>query len=79
MPIFEYVCNSCGKQFEDLIRGPEKPHCPKCKSTRLEQQLSAFAVAASLSNGGSTDFSSEPARGCGQCGMGGGSCGFDDD
>jgi putative FmdB family regulatory protein len=79
MPIFEYVCNSCGKQFEVLLRGSEKPHCPKCKSTRLEQLLSAFAVAASPGNGGSTDFSSEPQPGCGQCGMGGGSCGFDDD
>jgi len=75
MPIFEYLCKGCGKQFEILVRGSEKPHCPKCNGTRLEQQLSAFAVAGR----GSADFASEPAPGCGQCGMDGGSCAFDDD
>jgi putative FmdB family regulatory protein len=77
MPIFEYLCKGCGKRFEVLIRGSEKPQCPKCSSTRLEQQLSAFAVATG--HGGSAEFASEPAPGCGQCGMGGGSCAFDDD
>ena len=79
MPIFEYLCGGCGKRFEVLIRGSEKPHCPKCNSTRLEQQLSAFALAAGHKSGGSAEFDSEPAPGCGQCGMGGGSCAFDDD
>jgi putative FmdB family regulatory protein len=79
MPIFEYLCKGCGKQFELLVRGSERPHCPKCKSTRLEQLLSAFAMAAGHSNGGTTESASEPPPGCGQCGMGGGPCGFDDD
>ncbi len=79
MPIFEYLCKGCGKQFEVLVRGAEKPHCPKCNSTRLEQQLSAFAVAAGHSNGGSTESAAEASPGCGQCGMGGGPCSFDDD
>jgi len=80
MPIFEYVCRGCGKQFEVLIRGSEKAHCPKCNGTRLEQQLSAFAVAAGHSGGGTSEFASGPAPGgCGQCGMGGAACGFDDD
>ena len=78
MPNFEYLCKGCGKQFEVLVRGSEKPHCPKCNGTRLEQQLSAFAVAG-RGNGGSAEFASEPARGCGQSGMDGGSCAFDDD
>jgi len=79
MPIFEYLCKDCGKQFEVLVRGSEKARCPKCKSASLEQQLSAFAVAAGHGNGGSTDFASEAAPGCGSCGMDGGSCGLDDD
>ena len=80
MPIFEYACAGCGKQFEVLVRGSEKPHCPKCNGTRLEQQLSVFAAATGHGNGGSTEFASGPAPGgCGQCGMGGGACGFDDD
>ena len=79
MPIFEYLCAGCGKQFEVLVRGSEKPHCPKCNSARLEQQLSAFAVAAGHTSGGATEFASEPAPGCGQCGMDGGSCALDED
>jgi putative FmdB family regulatory protein len=75
----EYLCSGCGKRFEVLILGSEQPHCPKCNSTRLEQQLSAFAVAAGHGNGESADFGSESAPGCGSCGMDGGPCGFDDD
>jgi len=78
MPIFEYLCKDCGKQFEVLVRGAGKARCPKCNSTSLDQQLSAFAVAVGHGNGGSTELASEPAPGCGSCGMGGGSCGFDD-
>ncbi len=82
MPIFEYMCKGCGSKFEALVRGSEKTRCPKCHSTRLEQQLSAFAVA--VGTGGSTssasDFGSGPAGGCGPCcGMNGGACAMDDD
>ncbi|HYY69930.1 MAG TPA: zinc ribbon domain-containing protein [Terriglobales bacterium] len=76
MPIFEYVCQGCGKQFEVLVRGAEKLHCPQCNSTHLEQQLSAFAMAGH--GNGDTELTSETGTGCGQCGMEGGSCDFDD-
>jgi len=79
MPIFEYLCKDCGKQFEVLVRGAERARCPKCNGARLEQQLSAFAVAAGHAHGGSADFAPESTPGCGSCGMGGGSCAFDDD
>jgi putative FmdB family regulatory protein len=81
MPIFEYLCEDCGKRFEVLMRGSEKPQCPKCKGTHLEQQFSAFAMAAASSHSDSSDFPSDAAPGCGQCGMDGGGCGMgmDDD
>jgi len=79
MPIFEYLCEGCGKQFEVLVRGSEKPRCPRCKGTRLKQQLSVFAAATGHGNGGSAESAPESAPGCGQCGMGGGSCGMDFD
>jgi putative FmdB family regulatory protein len=40
MPMFDYVCKKCKHRFERLVRGREKPKCPKCSSTSLEQQAS---------------------------------------
>ena len=31
MPIYEYVCKKCGKEFEVLVfNKDEKPECPAC-------------------------------------------------
>ncbi|MDX9973571.1 MAG: zinc ribbon domain-containing protein [FCB group bacterium] len=42
MPLFQYSCKQCGAESEILVRGTEAPACPKCGSTKLEKQLSAF-------------------------------------
>lgn len=45
MPIFEYACKQCGKEFETLVRpGSDAPSCPACKNTELEKLLSIPAV-----------------------------------
>jgi putative FmdB family regulatory protein len=64
MPIFEYICKECRHQFEALIYGKEKAACPKCHATKLEPQLSVFAVSAKSSSSASA-ASSGP---CGSCG-----------
>ena len=46
MPIFEYICKECEHEFEALVFGQQKAECPKCKSKKLEPQLSVFAVSA---------------------------------
>lgn len=63
MPIFEYACQDCGRQFEALVRTDTVPACPKCRSNHLEKQLSVFATASASSQ-------PEPmAMGpCGSCG-----------
>ena len=43
MPIFEYACKSCGKEFEALVL-KKTPRCPKCESEDLERLLSMPAV-----------------------------------
>ena len=44
MPIFEYSCRACGRQFEQLVRTGDTPACPACASQDLEKLLSAVAV-----------------------------------
>ncbi len=47
MPIFEYVCNACGHQFEflKLPATTAAPSCPACQSPNLERLLSGFALS----------------------------------
>ena len=71
MPIFEYKCADCGKNFEAIVIGSREPECPACKSKHLDQQLSTFAVKAN-SSAAPTMPCGAPAGGCS-----GGGCGFD--
>ena len=40
MPIYDYHCRQCGKDFELLINRSTVPACPKCGSQSLEKRLS---------------------------------------
>jgi putative FmdB family regulatory protein len=44
MPIFEYSCRSCSKQFETLVRSGAEPACPQCGSVDLEKLISLPAI-----------------------------------
>ena len=44
MPIYEYRCRSCGREFEALVRSGEQASCPGCRSADLERLISMFAV-----------------------------------
>ena len=46
MPIYEYECRGCGHQFELLVLKGTVAECPECKSKKLEQLLSGFAVSS---------------------------------
>ena len=67
MPIYEYLCQECGSEFELLVRSETRLECPTCQSDQLEKQLSVFATADTAP--------AQPAMGCGApCG----SCGHPD-
>ena len=73
MPIYEYVCRSCGQQFEWLSRSDERPVCPHCGLEDLTKQLSVPAAHVAGAN-----VPACPAREMGACGGGacGGACGL---
>src|SRR4051794_21022687 len=46
MPIFEYSCDQCGKQFSALVgvlANARQPVCPKCSGSALTKRVSRFA------------------------------------
>ena len=51
MPIFEYRCKQCDREFELLIwsKGDgEDVECPQCSSREVERTLSCFSTAKGL-------------------------------
>lgn len=63
MPIFEYVCQDCNHRFELLVHGSTEASCPKCETTKLTKQFSAFGVGAT------TSWTTSSGSGaCGSCG-----------
>ena len=40
MPIFEYLCQDCGREFETFVTGERKPSCPGCQGANLGKLLS---------------------------------------
>jgi len=74
MPIYEYQCLNCSKEFEVLVRSSSPPPaCPDCSGTELRKKLSAFAAHT-----GSASSQSEMPDACQGCGVPGGpgACGF---
>ncbi|MDZ4197751.1 MAG: zinc ribbon domain-containing protein [Kiritimatiellia bacterium] len=50
MPLFEYRCQTCGKDFEALLRsGPETAACPSCGGQKVVKQLSVFSPSVKAS------------------------------
>jgi len=44
MPLFDFTCRTCGRQFEALVRAGHPPACPACGGVDLQQELPTFAV-----------------------------------
>ena len=80
MPIYEYKCNACGKDFETLVFGKETPNCPACDSKDLARLMSACGfVSKSTGPGGDVKTTTSsassgcagcPSTNCGSCSTG---------
>jgi len=51
MPTYEFKCEKCNKKFSHIMSVSEydktKFRCPKCKSTKVKQQISSFQTVTS--------------------------------
>lgn len=48
MPMYDYKCNSCGQQFDELVSysTPDSEiECPNCKKKNSERMLSAPCIS----------------------------------
>ena len=63
MPIYEYRCEECEKEFEKLVLSPSanKPvECPHCGSEKVLKAISLFGVGNSGQNLGAASCSTGP-------------------
>jgi putative FmdB family regulatory protein len=68
MPIYEYRCKKCKKEFECLVLGQDSSVCcPECKGNKVERLMSASSFKSS-----GKYVSSASSSGCSSCS--GGSC-----
>jgi len=68
MPIYEYRCNQCQREFERFVQGAQAAvECPECQSERVTKRLSVVGVRSGAG--------SVPATGMSRGGCCGGGCG----
>lgn len=49
MPIYEFICEECGEEFEELVRNTaviQDVVCPYCLGQQVIKKISAFAAPA---------------------------------
>lgn len=73
MPVYEYRCQACQHEFEELVRSEASEKsvaCPDCGGRKVERKLSVFAARQA------SEASVPPMGGCGRCGDPNGPCGL---
>ncbi|MDR0355879.1 MAG: zinc ribbon domain-containing protein [Deltaproteobacteria bacterium] len=68
MPIYEFKCQDCGQEFEELMLSRSaEPVCPVCGRSNCQKHLSSFRLGPA---GGTMDLassSSSSSSSCGSC------------
>ncbi|HEX9618125.1 MAG TPA: zinc ribbon domain-containing protein [Anaerolineales bacterium] len=61
MPIFEFICQECGRPFEELVRSAgvvAEVVCPDCGSPQVKKKISTFAARVVGTSSGGAALSS---------------------
>jgi putative FmdB family regulatory protein len=62
MPIYEYRCRACGKDFEKYVHAtPTTVACPSCSGDDVMRKLSVFGLRA---DGGAVAAARQGGGGC---------------
>ncbi|MBN1931839.1 MAG: zinc ribbon domain-containing protein [Desulfobacterales bacterium] len=64
MPIYEYHCSQCDRNFEYLVIGKSKPECPACHSKEISRMISACGFISKESGGETVRSSGSSCAGC---------------
>jgi putative FmdB family regulatory protein len=67
MPIYEYHCEKCDKNFECLVLGGDTPACPACGTQEVARLMSACGFV-SKSGAGAAAKRAAADSGCSGCG-----------
>ncbi|MBN1352334.1 zinc ribbon domain-containing protein [candidate division KSB1 bacterium] len=74
MPIYEYQCNACGDDFEELLRSQAQENqivCPSCHSQQIARRMSVFGFSGGKTREGtssnSTSCSGCTSKNCASC------------
>ncbi len=73
MPIYEFICGSCERDFEKLVQSAEAAasvECPGCGSKEVHKKLSLFARSTAGASASSSPWGGSSGGG----GCGGGAC-----
>ena len=62
MPIYEYLCENCGKELEKIQKISEDPllDCPECGKARLRKKISAVGFQLKGTGWYATDVKDKP-------------------
>ena len=69
MKLYDFHCNQCGHEFEELVRELVDARCTACTSSDVARKLSTFAVGGSRGEAGGGG-SAGPGCSGGMCGLG---------
>jgi len=64
MPIYEYLCEQCGKELEQIQKINDAPlvDCPECGKASLRKKISAVGFQLKGTGWYATDFKTKPAE-----------------